>query len=104
MLSRVRLFVILWTVAHQALLSMGFSRQEYWSVGSHILLQGIFPNQGVNPRFLHCRRTLPLSHLGSPLSREKTKPQLSYSTSFVFHNYRNSISQGFQISQKFMKS
>ena len=23
--------VILWTVAHQALLSMGLSRQEYWS-------------------------------------------------------------------------
>ena len=34
MLSRfsyVRLFVSLWTVAHQAPLSMGFSRQEYWS-------------------------------------------------------------------------
>ena len=30
-LSRVRLFVIPWTVAHQASLSMGFSRQEYWS-------------------------------------------------------------------------
>ena len=29
--SCVRLFVILWTVAHQAPLSMGFSRQEYWS-------------------------------------------------------------------------
>ena len=28
-LSRVRLFVILWTVAHQAPLSMEFSRQEY---------------------------------------------------------------------------
>ena len=26
-----QLFAILWTVAHQALLSMGFSRQEYWS-------------------------------------------------------------------------
>ena len=31
MLSHVRLFATLWTVAHQALLSMGFSRQEYWS-------------------------------------------------------------------------
>ena len=31
MLSCVRLFVIPWTVAHQAPLSMGFSRQEYWS-------------------------------------------------------------------------
>ena len=30
-LSRVRLFVTPWTVARQALLSMGFSRQEYWS-------------------------------------------------------------------------
>ena len=29
--SRVRLLVILWTVAHQAPLSKGFSRQEYWS-------------------------------------------------------------------------
>ena len=30
-LSRVRLFVIPWTAAYQAPLSMGFSRQEYWS-------------------------------------------------------------------------
>ena len=30
-LSRVWLFVTLWTVAHQAPQSMGFSRQEYWS-------------------------------------------------------------------------
>ena len=29
--SRVRLFATLWTVAHQAPLSMGFPRQEYWS-------------------------------------------------------------------------
>ena len=28
---RVQLFVIPWTVAHQAPLSMRFSRQEYWS-------------------------------------------------------------------------
>ena len=30
-LSPVRLFVTPWTAAHQAPLSMGFSRQEYWS-------------------------------------------------------------------------
>ena len=29
--SRVQLFATLWTVAHQALLSMGFSRQDYCS-------------------------------------------------------------------------
>ena len=30
-LSRVQLFVTPWTAAYQAPLSMGFSRQEYWS-------------------------------------------------------------------------
>ena len=28
--SRVQLFATPWTVVHQAFLSMGFSRQEYW--------------------------------------------------------------------------
>ena len=41
--SHVCLFVVLWTVAHQAPLCMGFSRQECWS-GLHALLQGIFLN------------------------------------------------------------
>jgi len=31
-LSRVLLFVTPWTVAYQAPLSMGFSRQEYWKI------------------------------------------------------------------------
>ena len=30
--SRVRFFALLWTMVHQAPLSMGFSWQEYWSV------------------------------------------------------------------------
>ena len=30
-LNRIQLFVTPWTAAHQAPLSMGFSRQEYWS-------------------------------------------------------------------------
>ena len=30
-LSRVQLFETLWTIAHQAPLSMGLSRQEYWN-------------------------------------------------------------------------
>ena len=29
--SRVQLFVTLWTIAHQAPLPKGFSREEYWS-------------------------------------------------------------------------
>ena len=39
--SCVRLFATLCTVAHQVPLSVGFSRQEYWS-GLSCLLQGIF--------------------------------------------------------------
>jgi len=36
-------------------------------VGSHSLLQGIFPTQGSNPGLPHCRRILyPLSHQRSP--------------------------------------
>ena len=37
------------TVACQALLSMGFSRQEYWS-GLPCLPQGELPNPGIKPR------------------------------------------------------
>ena len=47
----VCLFATLWTVACQVSLSMGFSRQKYWS-GCHALLQGIFLTQGLNLRLL----------------------------------------------------
>ena len=39
-------------MAHQAPLSMEFSRQEYWSE-LHFLLQGIIPTQGLNLPLLH---------------------------------------------------
>ena len=48
-LSRVRLFVILWTVAYQAPLFMEFSRQEYWS-GLPFFSPGDLPNPGIKPR------------------------------------------------------
>ena len=48
-LSRVQLFVIPWTVAYQAPLSMGFSRQEYWS-GLPFLSLGDLPHSGMEPR------------------------------------------------------
>ena len=43
--------------ALQAPLSMGFFRQQYWTA-CHFLLQGIFPTQGSNPRFLNCRQII----------------------------------------------
>ena len=66
MLSRVQLFATPWTVACQALLSMGFSRQP--GMGCCFLLQGIFSTQGLNLYFpWRLQRqvdSLPLSLLG----------------------------------------
>ena len=45
-LSCVRLFVTLWTAACQAPLSMGFSRQEYWS-GLSFPSPGDLPDPGI---------------------------------------------------------
>ena len=56
-----------WTEAHQASLSVGFSRQEYWS-GFPCPPPGDLPDQGLNPHFLHWQMdSLPLSHLESPV-------------------------------------
>ena len=49
--SQVRLFGTPWTVAHQALFFMGFSRQEYWS-GSPCPLPGDLPDPGMEPASL----------------------------------------------------
>ena len=42
-----------WTVAHQAPLSIGFSRQEYWS-GLPFPSPGDLPNPGIEPGLPHC--------------------------------------------------
>ena len=47
-LSRVRLFVTQWTVAHKAPPSVEFSRQEYWS-GLPFPSAGHLPNPGIEP-------------------------------------------------------
>ena len=47
--SRVRLFSTLWTVDQQAPLSMGFSRQEYWS-GLPFPSPGDLPDPRIEPR------------------------------------------------------
>ena len=48
MLSHVWLLVTPWTIARQALLSMGFSRQEYWS-GFPFPPPGELPDSGIEP-------------------------------------------------------
>ena len=49
LLSHVWLFATPWTVANQAPLSMGFSRQEYWS-GLPFPSPGDLPDPGIKPR------------------------------------------------------
>ena len=48
-LAHVQLFVTQWTVAFQALPSMVFSRQEYWS-GLPFPSPGDLPDPGIEPR------------------------------------------------------
>ena len=74
--GRVRLFMTPQTVAHQPPLSLGFSRQEYWS-GCHALLQGIFATQGLNLRLsglLHSGRFFTLVPVGKPTDEDTESP------------------------------
>ena len=86
--SHVRLFVTLWTVARQAFLSIGFSRQEYWS--------GLpcpppdLPNPGIKPvsltppaigrQVLYHEHHLgsPMKHVVSIFNRGKTNPTQTF--------------------------
>ena len=101
--SHIQLFATLWTVAHQALLSMDSSGRNT-GVGFHALLQQIFLTQGSNPclmspalagRFFTTKR-----HLGSPqdpasCAKKKKKKQCSFgcvSLSKSFHLASHSAS------------
>ena len=74
MLSPVQLFVTSWTLARQVLLSIGFSRQEYWS-GLPFPLPGDLPDPGMEPvspasagTFFTPECLLPRQARSSPLS------------------------------------
>ena len=74
-LSRVWLFATLWTVGHQAPLSMGFPRQEYWS-GFPFPSPGDLPDPGIEHRSpalqadaLGSGNLLPYSCLENPMDR-----------------------------------
>ena len=66
-LSRVQLFATPWTVAP---LSMGFSRQEYWS-GLPFPSSGNLPDPGIEPR--------------SPALIDKTLYHLSHQGTEIVH-------------------
>ena len=71
MLSHVQLFVTPWTVAHQAPLSLGFSRQEYWS-GLPFPSPGDLPDPGIEPGSL--AMTGRFFTTAPPTKKKKKKP------------------------------
>ena len=77
--SRVRLFVIPRTVAHQAPLSMGFPRQEYWS-GLPCPPPGDLPDPGIEPAPPASQAdSLPTEPPGKPFSNG-VHPHISWDT------------------------
>ena len=66
-LSRVQVFLTLWTVAYEAPLSMRFSIQGYWSV-LPFPSPGDLPNPGIKPRPPTLQvGSLPYELLGKPI-------------------------------------
>ena len=62
------------TLQTDSLLYEPLGKPKNTGVGSHSLLQGIFPTQGSNPGLPHCRQILyQLSHKGSPSGKEPTR-------------------------------
>ena len=89
LLSGVQLFTTLWSLAHQAPLSMEFSRNS--------LLWGIFPTQESNLGLLHCRQVLyHLSHLSSPKETESVIKSLSIKKRTGTDNFINEFYKMFK--------
>ena len=65
-LSRVQLLVTPWTIVHQAPLSVGFSRREYWG-GLPFPSPGDLPDPGIKPQSSALQAdSLPFELQGSP--------------------------------------
>ena len=79
--SHVQLFVTLWTVAHQLPLSMGFSRQGYWS-GLPFPSPEDLPNPGIKPE----SPALQVDSLPSELPR---KPQITCERGIIILHFED---------------
>ena len=84
MLSPVQLFVTSWTLARQVLLSIGFSRQEYWN-GMLCALPGDLPDPGIEPMSPELQAdSLPTEPPGKPNYALATTNLFLFHHSFVF--------------------
>ena len=72
----------LWTVAFQAPLSMGFSRQEYWS-GLPFPSPGDLPNPGIKPRSPALR--------ADALTSEPSQAEIPWLVEFIY-SWQNGLS------------
>ena len=79
LLSHVWLFATLWSVAHQAPLSKGFSRQEYWS-GLQFPSPGDLPNPGIERRF-------PTLQADALISEPPGKPNIEGTCAFLNYGF-----------------
>ena len=90
LLSHVWLFAIPWTVVYQASLSMGFSKQEYWS-GLPFPSPGDLPEPGIEPRSPALQAdSLPSEECGSRWIYETCK-QLSVLNFFSSRKSKHTI-------------
>ena len=72
LLSHIGLFATPWTIAYKASPSMGFSRQEYWSL-LPFPSPGYLPDPGIEPQFLALQSdSFPYEPSGKPLCRKWT--------------------------------
>ena len=94
-LSCVQLFATPWTVACKDPLSMGFSRQEYWS-GCPFSSPGDLPNPGIEPRspalqvdsfqLIHKGSSRMLEWVAYPFSRDLPHPRIEPVSSALHAN------------------
>ena len=84
LVSCVLLFVTPWIIASQAPLSMGFSRQGYWS-GLTFPSPGDLPNPGIEPRSPELQENaLPSELLGKPIGSGEVLTRLLSSKNCLF--------------------
>ena len=74
--------VMPWTVAHQAPLSMGFPRQEYWS-GLPFPPSGDLPDPGIKPAFLGSPALAGGFFTTAPLGRPRYTQKMFVSLNFL---------------------
>ena len=83
LLSRVQLFATPWTVACQAPLSMGFSRQNT-AVGCHFLLRGIFLTHESDPQIKPASPALAGRFFTTEPHRKPESRKAVIKSSFIF--------------------